>query len=65
MTTSRPTAPTPTHGTGPSMPNAPKTPSRNVRVPDDLWHAAMSKALDRGESLSDVIRRALEKYVKG
>jgi predicted HicB family RNase H-like nuclease len=47
------------------MPNAPKTPSRNVRVPDDLWHAAMSKALDRGESLSDVIRRALENYVKG
>ena len=47
------------------VPNAPKTPSRNVRVPDDLWHAAMSKALDRGESLSDVIRRALEKYVKG
>lgn len=47
------------------MPNAPKTPSRNVRVPDDLWDAAMSKALDRGESLSEVIRRALEKYVKG
>jgi hypothetical protein len=65
MTTSRSTAPTQTLGTAPSMPNAPKTPSRNVRVPDDLWHAAMSKALDRGESLSDVIRRALEKYVKG
>jgi predicted HicB family RNase H-like nuclease len=47
----------------PSMPNAPKTPSRNVRVSNDLWHAAMSKALDRGESLSDVIRRALERYV--
>lgn len=47
------------------MPNAPKTPSRNVRVPDDLWNDAMSKALDRGESLSEVIRRALEKYVKG
>lgn len=41
------------------------TPLRNVRVPDDLWHAAMSKALDRGETLSEVIRRALEKYVKG
>lgn len=45
------------------MPNP--TPLRNVRVPDDLWDAAMSKALDRGESLSEVIRRALEKYVKG
>ena len=41
------------------------TPLRNVRVADDLWHAAMSKALDRGENLSEVIRRALEKYVKG
>ena len=47
------------------MPNAPKTPSRNVRVPDHLWDAAMSKALDRDESLSEVIRRALEEYVKG
>ena len=46
------------------MPNAPKTPLRNVRVPDDLWVAAMSKALERGESLSEVIRRALEKYVQ-
>ena len=40
------------------------TPLRNVRVADDLWQAAMSKALDRGETLSEVIRRALEKYVK-
>lgn len=47
----------------PSMPDG--TPLRNVRVPDDLWQAAMAKALERGESLSEVIRRALEKYVKG
>ena len=40
------------------------TPLRNVRVPDDLWYAAMSKALERGESLSEVIRRALERYAK-
>lgn len=41
------------------------TPLRNVRVPNDLWHAAMSKATERGETLSDVLRRALEEYVKG
>jgi hypothetical protein len=41
------------------------TPLRNVRVPNDLWQSAMAKALDRGENLSEVIRRALEKYVKG
>jgi predicted HicB family RNase H-like nuclease len=45
------------------MPNP--TPLRNVRVADALWQAAMAKALDRGENLSEVIRRALEKYVKG
>ena len=39
------------------------TPLRNVRVPDDLWQSAMSKALDRDETLSDVIRKALERYV--
>ena len=40
------------------------TPLRNVRVADDLWQAAMAKAAERGETLSDVLRRALEKYVK-
>ena len=46
------------------MPNQPKTPSRNVRVPDDLWHAAQAKAAERGETVSDVVRRALERYVR-
>lgn len=39
------------------------TPLRNVRVADDLWQAAMTKAAERGETLSDVIRGALERYV--
>jgi negative regulator of replication initiation len=39
------------------------TPLRNVRVADDLWQAAMSKAAERGETVSDVVRRALERYV--
>jgi hypothetical protein len=46
------------------MPNAPKTPGRNVRVPDDLWVAAQAKADERGETVSDVVRRALERYVR-
>jgi len=37
---------------------------RGIRVPDDLWVAAMATADGRNESLSDVIRRALERYVK-
>lgn len=48
------------------MPNKPRpdNPARAVRVPDGLWHAAQEKATQRGETVSDVIRRALEKYVK-
>lgn len=41
-----------------------KAPMRSLRVPDDLWNAAMEKANERGESLSEVIRKALERYVK-
>ena len=36
---------------------------REVRG-DPLWTAAMTKADERGEYLSEVIRAALEKYVK-
>lgn len=40
------------------------TPARAVRVPDDLWKAAQAAADGNGESVSDVIRKALERYVK-
>lgn len=46
-----------------TMPNA-KMPLRAIRVPDELWRAAQSKAAEKGESVSDVLRRALERYVK-
>ncbi len=45
-------------------PNAPRTPLRSVRVPDPLWLAAQQAADQAGETLSDVIRAALERYVK-
>lgn len=45
-------------------PNAPGTPRRTIRVPDHLWDAAVAKAAERGETVSDAIRRALERYVK-
>ena len=47
-----------------TVPNKPKTPIRGVRVPDDLWTKAQRVAADRGESVSDEVRRALERYVK-
>ena len=34
-----------------------------VRVPDELWRAAQAKADERDEYLSEVIRKALERYV--
>lgn len=46
------------------MPNQPKTPNRVIRVADPLWHAAQAKAAQRGETVSDVVRRALERYVR-
>lgn len=44
------------------MPNQPKTPQRTVRVPDDVWERAKVRAEARGETVSDVVRRALERY---
>lgn len=46
------------------MPNQPKTPARAVRVEDGLWQAAQHVAAGRGETVSDVIRRALQRYIQ-
>jgi|GEM_PF-1380517 len=39
------------------------TPVRNIRIGDQLWHAAQAAARDREETLTAVIERALRKYV--
>lgn len=46
------------------MPNQPKTKARSVRVPDDLWDAAKRRAEERGETVTDVLIRALTRYVR-
>lgn len=46
------------------VPNKPAMVMRSIRVPIKLWTAAMEKAAEREENLSDVIREALERYVK-
>jgi len=38
--------------------------ARSVRVPEALWLAALEQADERNENLSEIIRRALERYVK-
>lgn len=46
------------------VPNQPATPIRTVRVPDELWEAAKRAAADRDETVTDVIIRALTRYVR-
>ena len=46
------------------MPNKPKTPVRGVRVPGELWRAAQAKAAEKGETVTDVVLRALKRYVR-
>ena len=45
------------------MPNAPKTPTRTIRVSDDLWIAVQKKAAREKVTVTSVIIEALEKYV--
>lgn len=45
------------------MSRTPRKP-RSVKVEDDLWAAALAKADERGEVLSEVIRDALKRYVR-
>ncbi len=45
------------------VPNQPKTPSRNVRVDDDLWEAAKKATVADKTTISDVVRDALRDYL--
>ena len=38
-------------------------PARGIRIPDELWHAAQTRAAERGEDVSKPVRRFLEEYV--
>lgn len=40
------------------------TPRRSVRIPDDEWNAALAIATERGDNLSDILRRALTQYIE-
>lgn len=46
------------------MSNQPKTPHRTVRISYDLWAQAQEKAAREGTTVSDVIRDALNRYVR-
>lgn len=46
------------------VPNQEKTPRRTIRINDDVWNAAAEKAERKGETVSDVVRRALINYIR-
>ena len=49
------------------MPNQPRPDNRahTVRVPDPLWEKALARADERGETVSEAVRRFLERYARG
>lgn len=46
------------------MPNAPKTPTRTIRVSNELWNAVKEKAALEERTVTDVIIEALKFYVE-
>lgn len=46
------------------VPNRPKTPIHSFRCEDDLWDSAKEAAEANGETLTAVLRRALQRYAK-
>lgn len=45
------------------MPNAPKTPTRTIRVTDELWTAVQKKAAVEGVTVTSIILDALENFL--
>lgn len=46
------------------MPNQPRPDNRPhmIRVPDDLWAKARARADEKGETVSEAVRKFLERY---
>ena len=41
-----------------------ETRPKSLRIPDDLWAAALGKAQAEGLTLTDVVVRALERFMR-
>ena len=46
------------------VPNKPKTPLKSFRIPQDLYERAQTRAAERGETLSEAIRKFLVRYTR-
>lgn len=53
-----------TSGDALPVPNQPRTPVRTVRIPDVIWEALRVRADERGETVTDVVLRALRAYLR-
>ncbi|GGF39299.1 hypothetical protein GCM10007298_38740 [Williamsia phyllosphaerae] len=53
-----------TPATVPSVPNKPKTPLRTFRIPDDVYGPAKAAAEANGETVTDVVKKALVNYTR-
>jgi len=42
----------------------PETTPRAIRIPDDMWAAALAKAQAEGTTVTAVVLKALERYIK-
>lgn len=42
----------------------PATPNRSVRIPVELWEEILRAADDLGETATDVVIRALKRYLR-
>lgn len=42
----------------------PETTPRAIRIPDDLWAAALEKAQAEGTTVTAVVLKALERFIK-
>lgn len=47
-----------------SLPDVANTRPKSLRIPDDLWSAALDKAQAEGLTLTDVVVRALERFLR-
>lgn len=52
------------NGYGQDMPTVRKTPQHTVVIDETLWQTARKIAAKRHEKISDVVRRALVRYVE-
>ncbi len=45
-------------------PGQPRMRQRTFRIPDDLYEAAVAAAKVRRDSLAEIVRQALEQYIR-